>query len=71
VNYFTTHREHLHYAAVAKAGAPIGSGAVESLCGQLQGRLRGRGQFWERGGLTRLLRLSVLFRNEDAHHLWN
>jgi hypothetical protein len=71
VNYFATHREHLHYQAVAQTGAPIGSGAVESLCGQLQGRLRGRGQFWERPGLTHLLRLTVLFRNHDDQHLWN
>ena len=71
VSYFQTHRDHLHYEAVAKEGAPIGSGAVESLCGQLQGRLRGRGQFWGRPGLTHLLRLTVLFRNHDDHHLWN
>ena len=71
VKYFQNHREHLHYKAVAKAGAPIGSGAVESLCGQLQGRLRGRGQFWERPGLTHLLQLTVLFKNHDDLHLWN
>ena len=71
VKYFQSHREHMHYEAVAKAGAPIGSGAVESLCGQLQGRLHARGQFWERPGLTHLLRLTVLFRNRDELHLWN
>jgi len=38
VNYFQTHREHLHYQAMEKAGAPMGSGAVESLGKQLQAR---------------------------------
>jgi len=40
INYFTEHREHLHYAARAAEGCPIGSGAMESLCGQLQGRFK-------------------------------
>ena len=71
VNYFVSHREHLHYQAMEAAGAPLGSGAVESLGKQLQGRLRGCGQFWTRGGLTHLLRLSVLVKNKDDPLLWN
>lgn len=71
VNYFQTHREHLHYQAMEKAGAPRGSGAVESLGKQLQGRLRGCGQTWGRPGLTCLLKLCVLFRNRDESILWN
>jgi hypothetical protein len=71
VNCFQNHRDHLHYQAVAKAGAPIGSGAVESLGSQLQNRLRGCGRFWERPGITHLLRLIVLTRNQDDCHLWN
>ena len=71
VNYFENHRDHLHYQAVAKAGAPIGSGAVESLGSQLQDRLRGCGRFWERPGITHLLHLMVLVRNQDDCHLWN
>jgi hypothetical protein len=71
VNYFRSHRDHLHYQAVAKAGAPIGSGAVESLGVQLQERFRGCGQFWQRPGISHLLRLVVLVRNQDDCHLWN
>lgn len=71
VSYFQNPREHLHYEAVAKAGAPIGSGAVESLGLQLQQRFRSCGQFWKRPGLPHLLRLSVLCRNQDDHLLWN
>jgi len=71
VNYFRNHRDHLHYQAVAKAGAPIGSGAVESLGVQLQERFRGCGQFWRRPGISHLLRLVTLVRNQDDCHLWN
>lgn len=69
--YFQEHEDHLHYSAMEKAGAPMGSGAVESLGKQLQRRLRGCGQFWSRPGLTNLLHLSVLVKNHDLHHLWN
>lgn len=71
VNYFQEHEDHLHYSAMEDAGAPLGSGAVESLGKQLQRRLRGCGQFWDRPGLTNLLRLSVLVKNHDHHHIWN
>lgn len=71
VSYFRDHRQHLHYQAMEKAGAPMGSGAVESLGKQFQRRLRSCGQFWSRPGLSHLLRLSVLVKNADDRHLWN
>jgi len=71
VKFFVKHRDHLHYQAREKAGAPRGSGAVESLGKQLQQRLRGCGQIWGRPGFTRLLRVVVLVKNQDEHHLWN
>jgi hypothetical protein len=71
VKYFRSHQEHLHYEDREKEGAPLGSGAVESLGKQLQRRMRGCGQFWERTGLSNLLKLSVLAKNEDLHLLWN
>jgi hypothetical protein len=71
VKYFRTHREHLHYADRENEGAPLGSGAVESLGKQLQRRMRGCGQFWRRSGLSNLLELSVLAKNDDLHLLWN
>ena len=46
VNYFQTHRDHIHYKAVEERGGPIGSGAVETLCSQLQDRFKRTGQFW-------------------------
>lgn len=70
-HYFKAHENHLNYRAIHRAGAPIGSGAVESLGAQLQRRFRCSGQFWMRPGLTHLLKLAVLFRNHDEVHLWN
>lgn len=71
VEYFQTHREHIHYRKVARQGGPIGSGSVESLCSQLQNRFKRTGQFWKPSGLCHLLTLDVLLRNEDFDVLWN
>ena len=71
VKFFVKHRDHLHYQAMEKAGAPRGSGAVASLGKQLQQRLRGGGQIGGRPGFTRLLRVVVLVKNQDDHILWN
>jgi hypothetical protein len=71
VKFFVKHRDHLHYQAMERAGAPRGSGAVESLGKQLQQRLRGCGQIWSRPGFTRLLKVVVLLKNQDDHLLWN
>jgi hypothetical protein len=71
VKYFRTHRNHIHYQDRENEGAPLGSGAVESLGKQLQRRMRGCGQFWKRSGLSNLLELSVLVKNNDLHLLWN
>jgi hypothetical protein len=71
VTYFRGHKEHIHYQYREKEGAPLGSGAVESLGKQLQRRMRGCGQFWSRSGLSNLLKLSVLAKNNDLHRIWN
>jgi len=65
VQYFKTHRDHLGYQTVAERGAPIGSGAVESLCSQLQNRFKRTGQFWTRSGLRHLLAVEEAIRNRD------
>jgi hypothetical protein len=69
-NYFTEHREHIHYAARAAEGCPVGSGAMESLCGQLQGRFKRGGQFWTEPGRRRLMALEIARRNQDWHDVW-
>ena len=71
VEYIVNHKDHIHYQAREKEGAPMGSGAVESLCRQLQNRFKSCGQFWSRQGLTHLLAINVLFKNQSARFLWN
>jgi hypothetical protein len=71
VEYIVNHKDHLHYLARENEGAPMGSGAVESLCRQLQNRFKSCGQFWSRNGLTHLLAINVLFKNQSARFLWN
>jgi hypothetical protein len=71
VEYFQTHREHIHYRKMARQGAPIGSGPAESLCSQLQDRFKRTGQFWKPLGLRHLLAVNSLLRNEDLDVLWN
>ncbi len=70
VEYFQTHRQHIHYRKIARQGGPIGSGSVESLCSQLQDRFKRTGQFWHKAGLQHLLAVTVLFRNHDLDLLW-
>ena len=71
VEYFHTHRDHIPYRKIARQGAPIGSGAVESLCSQLQDRFKRTGQFWKPPGLRHLLAVNSLLQNDDLDVLWN
>ena len=71
INYFENHRAHIHYAARAAEGCPVGSGAMESLCGQLQGRFKRGGQFWTEPGRRRLMALEVARRNHDWNEVWH
>lgn len=71
VNYFQNHRDHLNYADLAARDAPIGSGSMESACGQFQDRLKRRGQFWSPRGLAHMLAIDVAVRNDTLEFLWN
>jgi len=70
VTYFNAHRHRLHYAAAEKRGCPVGSGAMESTCAQLQGRLKRTGQFWTEEGKANLLSLELARRNNDWLNVW-
>jgi hypothetical protein len=71
IAYFQTHREHLHYQDLAAKGSPIGTGAMESTCGQLQTRVKRTGQFWKPAGLAHMLALKAALQNEDWSALWS
>ncbi len=56
--YFTTNAARMDYAAIAMAGLPIGSGAVESAARHLvQQRMKRPGQRWSERGARALLAL--------------
>jgi hypothetical protein len=69
-NYFKQHKDRLHYQAVENRGCPVGSGAMESTCSQLQGRMKRTGQFWTPPGKTHLLALQTAHLNRDWAALW-
>jgi len=70
VGYFHEHKDHIHYQKLASEGCPIGSGAVESTCGQLQDRFKRTGQFWTLPGEQHLMALEVARRNDDWDEIW-
>lgn len=69
-NYFHSHAEHLDYSRARREGMPLGSGAMESACSQLQGRFKRPGQFWSPSGEQHLLALELAWRNGDWPKLW-
>jgi len=68
--YFESHKLHMDYAKCANQGIPIGSGSAESLCSQLQNRLKRTGQFWSKTGFAAILKLIVRYRNNELLSLW-
>lgn len=61
--YLETHRERLDYGNAQKKGEPLGSGAMESTCGQYQVRFKRTGQFWSQSGDEALRCLETFRRN--------
>ncbi len=70
INYFREHRDRLCYADVATEGCPIGSGAMESTCSQLQDRFKRTGQFWTQPGAAHLMTLEIIRRNDEWEDYW-
>jgi hypothetical protein len=68
--YFRNHSSRLCYPKAKRQGFPLGSGAMESACRQLQGRFKRPGQFWSKPGEKNLLALELAWRNGDWDKLW-
>ena len=64
------HADRLHCAAVQEQGCPVGSGAMESTCAQLQGRFKRTGQFWTTQGKANLMSLALARHNGDWARVW-
>ena len=60
----------MNYREIAERGWPIGSGAVELICGGKQGRLKRRGQFSTKAGLNRLEALVEARENNHWDEIW-
>ena len=70
VNYFQEHQGRMDYRAGRRAHEPIGSGAVEATCRQMQCRFKRPGQFWSQRGDEALLCLEMFWRNNRWHLLF-
>ena len=70
IHYFQEHRERLHYSRMAAMGCPMGSGAMESTCSQLQDRFKRTGQFWTQAGAAHLMTLEIVRRNGEWEFFW-
>ena len=68
--YFQEHSSRLCYPKAKRNGFPLGSGAMESACSQIQGRFKRPGQFWSKTGERNLMALDLAWRNRDWNELW-
>jgi len=64
IEYYHSHQKRMKYKEGRKRNEPLGSGAIESTCRQLQCRMKRCGQFWSTRGDEALLCLEMFWRNE-------
>jgi len=64
MEYYQNNQKRMQYKEARKRNEPVGSGAIESTCRQLQCRLKRCGQFWSTRGDEALLCLEMFWRNE-------
>lgn len=64
IDYYRSNEKRMKYAAGKKRGEPLGSGAIESTCRQMQCRMKRCGQFWSIQGDEALLCLEIFWRND-------
>lgn len=63
IEYFSNNDKRLKYVEGERRNEPLGSGAIESTCRQVQCRMKRCGQFWSRKGDEPLLALETYWRN--------
>jgi hypothetical protein len=64
IDYYDKNQKRMKYKEGRKRNEPVGSGAIESTCRQLQCRMKRCGQFWSTRGDEALLCLEMFWRNE-------
>jgi hypothetical protein len=70
IGYFDSHKDRMDYKNGKTLDQPLGSGAMESTCGQYQCRFKRTGQFWSLDGDEAFLALQTLHWNERWHLLF-
>lgn len=63
IAYYRNNQTRMQYVEAEKRNEPKGSGAIESVCRQIQCRVKRCGQFWTLKGDEAILRLETLWRN--------
>jgi len=64
IDYYQNNKKRMKYKEGRRRKEPVGSGAIESTCRQLQCRMKRCGQFWSTRGDEALLCLEMFWRNE-------
>jgi hypothetical protein len=64
IEYYRNNQKRMKYKQARQRKEPVGSGAIESTCRQLQCRMKRCGQFWSTRGDEALLCLEMFWRNE-------
>jgi hypothetical protein len=64
IEYYQNNQKRMKYKEGRKRNEPLGSGAIESTCRQLQCRMKRCGQFWSTRGDESLLCLEMFWRNQ-------
>ncbi len=64
MEYYQSNQQRMKYKEGRQRKEPVGSGAIESTCRQLQCRMKRCGQFWSTRGDEALLCLEMFWRNE-------
>ena len=70
IEYYQNNQKRMKYTQGRKCKEPVGSGAIESTCRQLQCRMKRCGQFWTKRGLRNLCALDEARRNHHWDQLW-
>lgn len=64
IEYYQNNQKRMKYKGARRRQEPVGSGAIESTCRQLQCRMKRCGQFWSTAGDEALLCLEMFWRNQ-------
>ncbi len=71
LSYIRKRKHKMRYATHYAAHRPIGSGETENTCGQMQTRVKRRGQSWEIPGLSGILSLRSLVLSGSWEAAWS